>query len=410
MSLRYLFGPVSAEFVSQNLQRERQASACLAFGESGTTDLAVAPGDTWDSLCARLPDGWRPDFVVLYLAYSSVPAWLWAAPVPLVAWAPDWNLQWHWFRRRLRSCERVLTDRPGVEALAREGIAHARAANLFACERAFLDGPWPEAERDIDLLFVGNFHPAVQRERLAWLGRLAGLGRRWRVVLRTGVFGDEYRHLLGRARIVFNRSIRGECNRRAFEAAAAGALLFQEADNPEVPAYFRAGTEYVAYRGDNLEALLEHYLAHEEERAAIAAAARARVREHGFEDLWQAQMAAVEQDWPELLERVGGRPGLTGDDDLLARTWQALGSNGGDAALVADLTAAVEKRPDGAALHNALGLAAARAAQGRGPVGASAAAAAVVHFRRALEHDPGHVVAGLNTALSVRPGHVPGRL
>src|SRR5205807_2375680 len=104
--------------------------------------------------------------------------------------------------------------------------------------RDFLDGPAPDGPRDIDVLFVGNLHPAVQRQRLPWLARLTALADRWQVVIRTNVYGDDYRRLLRRARIVFNRGIRGECNQRAFEAAACGAILFQEAGNAEVPAYF----------------------------------------------------------------------------------------------------------------------------------------------------------------------------
>src|SRR5437764_762241 len=59
--------------------------------------------------------------------------------------------------------------------------------------------------RDIDILFVGNLHPAVQRERLPWLARLARLGERWNVQIHQGSFGDEYKQLLQRARVVFNR-------------------------------------------------------------------------------------------------------------------------------------------------------------------------------------------------------------
>ena len=57
---------------------------------------------------------------------------------------------------------------------------------------------------------------------------MARLSGHRRVVIKQGVFGDKYRKLLSRARIVFNRSIRGECNKRVFEGAAGGALLFQE--------------------------------------------------------------------------------------------------------------------------------------------------------------------------------------
>jgi hypothetical protein len=73
-----------------------------------------------------------------------------------------------------------------------------------------------------------------------------------------GVWGAEYRQLLRRARVVFNRGFRGECNLRALEAVAAGALLFQEADDREVPAYFTDRQDCVYYTDDNLEDLL-HY-------------------------------------------------------------------------------------------------------------------------------------------------------
>jgi hypothetical protein len=107
--------------------------------------------------------------------------------VPLIGLAADWQLQWHSYRRWLRCVDLILTDIAGVEGLARESIRHACAANLFGCPPGFVDAPWPEGPRDIDIYFAGNFRPAVQRERLPWLGRLARLGERWRVQIDTGV-------------------------------------------------------------------------------------------------------------------------------------------------------------------------------------------------------------------------------
>ncbi len=106
---RYLFGPVSKTFADQNLHRQRQAGECLAFDPDGTTDLAIGPEDTWAQACARLPAGWRPDFIVLYLPYSHIPSCLWQVSVPLVGLALDWPLLWHYYRRRLRSLDWVLT-------------------------------------------------------------------------------------------------------------------------------------------------------------------------------------------------------------------------------------------------------------------------------------------------------------
>src|SRR5262249_3531843 len=172
MPLRYLFGPVNADFAGRKLAGPRRAGACLAFDRDGTTDLKVGPGDGWDDVRARLPPGWRPDFVALRLDYAAVPACPWSAPVPLVALAGDWELLWHLYRRRLPGCELVLADGPGAERLGRAGLAHVRAANLAGLPNDFLEGPWPEGPRDLDVLFVGNLSPAVQRPRLPHLAPL----------------------------------------------------------------------------------------------------------------------------------------------------------------------------------------------------------------------------------------------
>jgi len=397
MARRYLFGPVPAAYADQNLHGPRQAGDCLAFNAEGSTDVVIGPADTWETLGERLPAGWRPDFVVLFLTYTSVPACLWLAPVPLVGLAADWNLQWHYYRRRLRDCDLVLTDTLGVEILAQEGVTHARPGNLYGCGRDWVETSGDDYPRDIDLLFVGNIHPAVQRERMPWLGRLARFAGRWRVVLTSGVYGAAYRHLMGRARIIFNHSIRSEANCRAFEAAAAGALLFQETGNREIPAYFRDQQQYVAYTSDNMEALLEYYLEHEEERRGIANAAQACSKQFTFEAFWDDHLGLIDLEWNGIVARAGRRPQRDALEDLWTRTWQMLGSSSGSAPhLVRDLAATRVSGPPMAARDNALGLAMAVGAASQGPVTASEAEAALAFFQRALTTDPRNVMAGLN--------------
>jgi GT2 family glycosyltransferase/predicted Zn-dependent protease len=397
MPRRYLFGPVTADFAGQNLYAMRQAGACRAFNHRTDTDLPVTAGETWGSLCARLPAGWAPDFLVLNLSYNTIPRGLWEAPVPLVGLAGDWNFLYHHYRRVLPGCDLVFVDRPGVEVLLRQGFDHVHPANLFGLERAFLEDQAPEGERDIDVLFVGNLHPAVQRERLAWLGRVARLADRHRVVIATGVFGEQHRALLRRARVVFNRSVHGECNRRAFEAAASGALLFQERGNAEVAALFRDRQECVFYGDDDLEELLEHYLTQEDERRAIAETGRQVALSRPYAFFWDQLLEQVDARWPALQERVGRRPKLEGVAALLARAEQAVNSvDGADLTLPAELGAALPTAGEPAALHNALGVAAAVAGQTRGVVTATAAGVAARHFRESLVADPTNVVAALN--------------
>jgi GT2 family glycosyltransferase/Tfp pilus assembly protein PilF len=253
--------------------------------------------------------------------------------------------------------------------------------------------PRSNVQRDIDILFVGNLHPAVQRERFPWLARLAALADHRRVAIHSGIFGKAYRELLGRARIVFNRSIRGECNCRALEAAAAGAVLFQEAGNLEVPTYFRDRQECVFYHGEDLETLLEYYLDHEDERQAIAAAAHAKVLNYSYEELWSEQVRLIERDWTAIVERARRRqstPDANVQLDLVARTWQMMNKGGADPGVVADLAAALVRAPRSATLHNALGLAMALA-------GTSAPETAD-YFARAVACDPSHIMAQLNCA------------
>jgi GT2 family glycosyltransferase/Flp pilus assembly protein TadD len=398
MALNYLVGPVTGVYAWRCWKEPRKQGVCRAFNPVGDADLAVGPDDTWEDVCRRLPAGWRPDFIALYLPYATIPRCLWSAPVPLVGLAADYNLLWHGYRHVLPRCELVLTDAPGAEAMRRAGFDHARASNLYGLEHPFRRPPAAAAgERDIDILFVGNLNPAVQRERLAWLGRLARLSARWRVVVTTGVFGDDYRALLARARVVFNRSIRGECNRRVFEAAGAGALLFQEAGNREVGDYLRPGQECVCYTEDDLEALLVCYLTHEDERRTMADAARARMEEYTFETLWARAVDLVEGEMPRLRQRVDRRPPWGPGESLLARTWQALSAGiTADPTLVEHLTLALARHPQSAPLHNALGLAVTLAGQEGGRTTAPVAGKAAGYFQRAVANDPHNAVAALN--------------
>jgi glycosyltransferase involved in cell wall biosynthesis/Tfp pilus assembly protein PilF len=412
MARRYLFGPVTAPFADDHLAGPRQRGECLTFGRSGT-DVCIGLDDSWEEIRRRLPAGWQPDFLALVLAYTSIAEALWHAPLPRIGLAADVNLLWHGYQFVLSDCDLLLTDTVSVERMHCAGFAQAVPANLYGLGQSFLGLPPSSAERDIDVLFVGNVQGAVQRERLSWLGRLAALGKRWTVRLHTGVFGAEYRSLLQRARIVFNRSARHECNMRAFEATAAGALLFQEADNREVPEYFTPGQEYVAYTDENLEALLEHHLTHEDERRGIAEAGCRRAQAYDYESLWKAALERVEEAWPQIQHRLltaaedhassASTPALLGDarDDtdrsLMRRLWQALSAGAlEDTALPAALEGALALAPFSVPVRNALGLVGTLARQQGGPLTPAIAHVAARYFHRALQDDPDQVMVALN--------------
>ncbi len=333
---RFLFGPADDEReFDRFLKNPVDAGRWATFGAACPSwEAAVAGFDT------------SPEAVLLWLGYASVPAWVWSAPVPVVALAHDPNLLWNGYQHTLPLADLVLTDALSAERFQRAGLAHVRPANLFGLDRHFLAGiDTPEAERDIDVLFVGNLHPAVQGPRSRWLGRLGLLAGRYQVRIAAGVFDEKYSALLRRAKLVFNPAVRGECNLRAFEAAASGAVLLQEADNAEVRDFLEPESEYASYTDTDFENVVERLLAGEETRRAMAARARERVRGYAFDILIEKALDVGGAGWDVVKERAAQRVAAPPALSLAGRLWQrtALAGPNADPSLVRDLEAAGDR-------------------------------------------------------------------
>lgn len=158
-------------------------------------------------------------------------------------------------------------------------------------------------ERTRRLTFVGSVDPRVHAEGAALLESVArelpleafgyGAGQ-----LPPGsslaqahggeAWGLDMYRLLAESRVTLNRHIaaaEGNANNmRLYEATGAGALLLTEAA-PNLRDILEPGLEVVAYEGPrDLIEKARHYLEHEDERRAIAAAGHARtLREHTYE-------------------------------------------------------------------------------------------------------------------------------
>jgi hypothetical protein len=115
-------------------------------------------------------------------------------PVPLVGLAPDFDRWAHNYRHAARLCDAVLTDPPGVVALAAAGFDRGRPA--FPDNRSLYAG------RDVGVLALDDLDPTFRRERLAWIGRATRLGRFGGVVVRRPGDVAEDRRWLARAKVV----------------------------------------------------------------------------------------------------------------------------------------------------------------------------------------------------------------
>ncbi|MCA8969925.1 MAG: glycosyltransferase family 1 protein [Planctomycetes bacterium] len=232
-----------------------------------------------------LVDGPRPDIVMLWWPdQEPIPTGLEDSEVPVVGVMSDYNLTLPFCRDLAPFFDLLLCDHSALPVLGRLPFARVEPWCQYSyrpdVHRPRVSDDGREPERDIDISFVGNLDPIVQRDRMPYLERIAALEDSWRVHIGSAPQGREYGELLARSRIAFNRSIRGEVNLRCFEATACGALLLCERENLEIRRYFREDEEVVLYGPHDLERKIQWLLTHEDERRRIADAGRRRVREH----------------------------------------------------------------------------------------------------------------------------------
>jgi hypothetical protein len=190
----------------------------------------------------------------------------------------------------------------------RDASTHdARAAGLARSE-TLLDfyRPWEDYPRPgpsaHGAVFIGHFEPGFRVDCLSAAAR-AGLPVRvfsnepaWQKglpadVMRVvgpepGLYGEAYREKLTRAQVClcfFSRWNRDVYTRRVFEVPACGGfLLCERSDFMET--LFEDGREAAFFSSpEEMVTKLRYYLSHEAERAAIAAAGRARLLRDGHD-------------------------------------------------------------------------------------------------------------------------------
>ncbi len=239
-------------------------------------DIQFDPSEgTLLELLALLPEGFRPDLILLYWPdQEPLPSGLEDSPVPVVGILSDYNLSLPYTVGLWPFFDVLLVDRAGVDLFQKLTFPDVRYFCQFTFKQPF-HRLYPDVPRDLDIAFCGNLNPTIHRDREAWLERLRNLeplGIHTEVT--TGIHGEAYGRFLNRARIGFNRSIRGEMNLRAFEVPACGALLFMEESNLEVREFLTPGEEVVLYDEQNFEDLVQEHLQNEPRRRRMAEAGR----------------------------------------------------------------------------------------------------------------------------------------
>lgn len=260
---------------------------------------------------AALPQGWRPDLVVTI--QSGVP------PIENIDWlaCPTAYISvdtWHDFAEMIhaRPYDFVFAaQREFAAHFANAGCAHAFWLPL-ACDP---DAHRPvECRKDYDISFVGSTERLLHAQRIARLERLA---ERHSVLVDTALDCEAMSRAVCRGRLAFNSSVAQDVNMRVFEAMAMGVPLLtnRDADANGLLDLFRDGEHLIAYDDTDIEHLAGHYIATEDARQRVAAAARNEVlAKHTYLHRVQTLLDVVSSkiDW----ERFRAQPLLRGHGSL----------------------------------------------------------------------------------------------
>lgn len=136
--------------------------------------------------------------------------------------------------------------------------------------------------RDIDIAYIGSDDRGLHPERARLLDLIRSrYGNTYLGRADPSRIGEIY----GRAKVVFNRSVRNDVNMRYFEAMGAGAVLVTDSARENgVEELFTRGEHFLEYRDDaSLIAAIDSMLADEGKREEIGARAqRHALSEHTY--------------------------------------------------------------------------------------------------------------------------------
>jgi len=288
--MKILIGYLSEEYLKHD--RKRFDARYAPRDRSGHLfPLSIA------EMLESCPPGWVPDvFLHPGIGHFPLPSDIEEFSGLSVCAIGDWDRRGRATRAGIGFFDLTMGQRELLPILRAEGYENAEFVRLWYTEpeKQFVI---PDIERDIDILFVGSLNPLIWRKREKWLEQIALLSDQYKVKIEYGVFGKEYNCLLNRAKIVFNCSAYGETNARVYEAAACGALLFNEAENTENAEILEDGVHHVLYTQENYRERLAYFLAseNEKERLKIAEAGRVRVvTRHTMRSHTDAMFGAIE--------------------------------------------------------------------------------------------------------------------
>jgi glycosyltransferase involved in cell wall biosynthesis len=227
--------------------------------------------ETWDAeaLLAALPREWRPDvFLWVESVHGHFPRNIRSLDCPTACYMIDSHLNLSWHLDWAAQFDYVfVAQKAYVSDFQRAGCPHVSWLPL-GCDLEI------HGRADVPLQHEVAFVGSLGGDRSRRRELLERLSARVRVHVERSFLQDMAR-TFSASRIVFNESVKDDLNMRVFEALASGSMLLTDAaPGSGLDEMFVDRRHLVVYRDDEVAECAAYYLAHDDEREAIARAGR----------------------------------------------------------------------------------------------------------------------------------------
>ncbi len=268
--MRILLGPLHFPAHWEYMEGSFDDHDCKTFGPHARSDIQVPSMASVDHILAQLPQGWSPDLILIWRPeYGSLPPDLDQAPVPVVTLTNDWYLAFAECMTAAAFSNATVTGSRGEPVFRRAGVDRVFNLPMLGYQPG-VDGVVGKDERDIDVFSATNPSWSIHTQRIQDFGCLLDLPADVKVALRSHLTRAQYNDHLSRSKIFVNRTVIGEINMKIYEVTATQTCLFVEEDNLDVRKYLIPDESVVLFNRENLIEKITYYLAHDEERQAIA--------------------------------------------------------------------------------------------------------------------------------------------
>lgn len=306
LSLKILVGPIyDPKLLGRHLYNANIHCFAYDWDSYTITEPVQWHPNNFDSLIQNEPTAlkhwiqryvydWQADLLVWFApVHQPIPIEIANLKIPKVAIAHDWhlngaaiefckiNFDWLFVDRRL---EKALKDTPNKSYWTCYGVEVSPGS------------PPLLKDRKHDICFIGSISHHHIPERTHYIQRLLMLSSKFKVKCLSGVYGENYMNVLRQSKIVCNFTQRNEMNLRAYEAAAAGALLFIEDSNLEVSDILPPNQASVFFNTINFEQQIAFYLANISHAQNIASQGYQNILCHQYEHQFEKLILNILQN------------------------------------------------------------------------------------------------------------------